>query len=532
MIERVADRVSEPRLRRVTAWIRTHAGVAAAGGWGLVWCLLMATGQPYRLRVLHAGWSVVPYDALVDDPFGAVWNMHIQPPLWNLQAGLVGALRPLSSAVSHGLISLTTGCLLASAVCATLVHLGASRPVAWALTALATLNTQVLQLAFEPKYDLAVAALLAGLVWSVARIDPSRRTWRALLIPVVIGTVLVMTRTLYHPAWLLAVLLVIGWQWRELLDRRRVLALVAVPLMVVGGWVVKNQVMFDQPALSSWTGMNLLRSTAPAVGPERIAELRDEGELSDVAVIGFFRMYDEYAEWNSTCSVDGDAHPVLVEEVRDISDQLRTGGVFDSPTTANFNHRCYLAVYDQAGDDAYALMVNEPGAWATGRLWGLNNWYQTPGIGLVDASPLWRPMEQVTRVVLLAVGHPGLPDDWDDDPIWVHRSAISITIIAATVALLTATIRALLDRRGSDTRARRRTTTLSVATVIVVWTSVVGVVAELGEQERFRAVTDPIVIALGGLALLHAIGALRERRRRPHASRPTPPVAADIGVDG
>ncbi|WP_040495443.1 hypothetical protein [Ilumatobacter nonamiensis] len=524
MSQRFAERVSATRDSRAAHWILAHAGLTAAAGWGLVWCLLITTGQQYRLRVLYAGWNMTPYDALVDDPFGSVWNTHIQPPLWNLQTGLIGAWSPFSSVVSHGSMSMIAGCLLAGAICATLVHLGASRPVAWGLTAAATLNTQVLQLAFEPKYDLAVAALLAGLVWSVARLDPTRRDARGLLLPVVIATALVMTRTLYHPAWLLSVLLVIGWQWREQLDRRRILMLTAVPLLVVGGWTAKNQVSFDEPALSSWTGMNLLRSTAPVVGPDRIAELRDEGVVSDVAATGFFRFYDEYAAWNPTCDVDAAAHPALAEETRDIPDSVRTGGVFDAPTTANYNYRCYLAVYDQAGSDALALMVNEPGAWFTGRVWALNNWYQTPSASTGDTSPLWRPMEQISRVMLLSVGHPGLPDDWDDDSLWVHRGPWSITIVATTVALLLATIRVLFGGHATEHHERRRTTTLSVASMIVIWTTVVGIVAELGEQERFRAVTDPIVIALGGLVLLDAFRTRRVRRRVAKETGSTPAI--------
>ena len=146
-----------------------HPPVTAAGLWAFGYVTLSITGQPYSLRVLYAGWQQLPEPLLRDDPLGSVWHLHIQPPVWNLLTGAVDAWSPLGLGPTHRAISLMVGALLAAAICSTLRHLGASPAVAIALAALATLNTQVLRHAFEPQYDLATTALVAGLVWSVAR---------------------------------------------------------------------------------------------------------------------------------------------------------------------------------------------------------------------------------------------------------------------------------------------------------------------------------------------------------------------------
>jgi hypothetical protein len=162
--------------------------LVAAWGWAVVWSLLLASGVQYEVRVLYAGWQMVPWDELAADPLGSVWNLHRQSPLWNGVLGVFGARSPFGETASLALVSLTAGCVLAAAVCSTLLHLGASLRVAWALTAMATLNTQVLVHAFQPTYDMWTAAMVASLVWSVARVgDNDTLGWRALWWPVFLG---------------------------------------------------------------------------------------------------------------------------------------------------------------------------------------------------------------------------------------------------------------------------------------------------------------------------------------------------------
>ena len=64
-----------------------------------------------------------------------------------------------------------------------------------------------------------------------------------------------LTRSLYHPIWLVVVVgatLVVA---RRHLDRRQVAAAIAVPLVLIGGWMLKNQALYGRPTLSSWVGM-------------------------------------------------------------------------------------------------------------------------------------------------------------------------------------------------------------------------------------------------------------------------------------
>jgi hypothetical protein len=454
-------------------------------------------GHAYSVRVLYAGWQFLPADALADHPIRAVWHLHHQPPVWNLLVGGVAAWTPIGLVASHALISVATGMALAATVTATLVQLGVSPRRAVLLAIVATANTQIVWHAFEPRYDLAVAALLALLVWSVARQVDSRA--RSLLLPSVIATTLAMTRALYHPVWVLLTLGVLAWLWRDRLDRRRALAALAVPMLVIGGWIVKNEMQFGRATLSSWTGMNLLRSVEPAISPGRIDELYADRTVSGVALAGHFRLYDDYVASVPRCEVDQGADPVLTEPYRPIPPDQR--GPLDGPRTANFNYECYLEVYDRAGADARALIVAEPGGWLRARAWSLNNWLAVPPPAATDDDPLWRFESAVTRLVLLGAPHPGLPAGWRAHEPWVVANPLSLTLLVTTSALLCAAW-------------RRRHAAYVVAAVAVLWTMFAGLVFELGEQARFRSVTDPLVLSLGGLVLIDAAASAMRRRAR------------------
>jgi hypothetical protein len=515
------DTASDRRLLDLFA----RAPVVAGALWAAHWIVLSVTGQPYSIRVIYAGWQFLPADALGDDPVGSVWNLHIQPPLWNLLVGGVDAWSPFGPLATHRAISLVLGTVLAAAVATTLRNLGASRLVAVLLTVAATMNSQVMANAFEPRYELAVTTMLAVLVWAVS--DDRLGATGMLFVTVGVATALVMTRALYHPVWLIATCGVLIWAARHRVDRRVLMGAAAIPVIVVGGWIVKNELVFDRPTLSSWGGMNLLRSVEPAIAPDRVVELNDEGRVSGVAVAGHFQTYGDYAPYVPACSPDEGDHAVLAEPYRAIPPGMREDD--DTTQAVNFNYVCYLEVYDRAGADARVLIRAEPGAWLRARAWAANNWFEVLPVTESEHSPLWTVETALTRVLLLGAPHPGLPASWEEHALWVHENPLSLTLMALTGVLLAETALLNLRKAGSDpaggsrsalrcfVRGRsdepRRRLALTVASGAVLWTMFAGIVFELGEQGRFRSASDPLVLALGGWIVVEWVA--RRRRSRP-----------------
>jgi hypothetical protein len=252
--------------------------------------------------------------------------------------------------------------------------------------------------------------------------------------------------------------------------------------------------------------MNMERSVSPAASDATLRAMTDAGENSDIWDMGL-------AGWalDRPCDVRRTDHDVLRTPYRTLPSEWQTGPL-DDGVVPNYNSRCFLPAYAQATSDARQIVIVHPGVWVRGRAWAVNNWFGVIASNPQESSPIWKSLNVASRVLLLGVPHPPLPTSWEEEGLWVHSSPVSVLLIASTGTVLVAAGR----------RVRRLSTDpdpSSVAVVltgwIVLWTIAVGVVFELGEQERFRNAVDPIVIGIGGWLLIQFV---RSRR----ASRPHP----------
>ena len=171
----------------------------------------------------------------------------------------------------------------------------------------------------------------------------------------------------------------------------------------------------------------------------------------------------------------------------------------------NFNAECYLPIYDIAADDALWVITNHPSLYLEGRWWAMRAWVMEAPPPLLTTSPIYDAFRPVYRVAEL-----GLPLTlpsirlgelpWGAFDVPQHLSLLQAL---ATVLVIMAGVRAAwrrLRRRASSPWIQVEV----VAGLIVGWNLVVGVLFELGEQFRFRAMTDPITMSIGGLARLAA----------------------------
>ncbi|MFM8380502.1 MAG: hypothetical protein ACKOA6_00695, partial [Actinomycetota bacterium] len=248
---------------KVRAAIERLPSAARAGAiWLAVYMAVCWSGQDFDARYLDYGWQLIPWDILSSDPLRSIWYLHVQPPLWNATLGLAAWLSPIGDVTTVQVVMATFG-VATAAGCAELARrLGAGSRASVVIGLLATLHPEVLKGAFEPTYELAVAALLVAValvaigpgaeVATRRVLDPRRRV---VLLAIVL-TAVAMTRSLYHPVWLAVVLAATLWTYRRRLARRAVVTAVLVPLIVIGAWMGKNYVLFDRATVSSWFGMN------------------------------------------------------------------------------------------------------------------------------------------------------------------------------------------------------------------------------------------------------------------------------------
>ena len=453
------------------------------------WCVVLAvrlSGQGFSTDYLGYGWQLVPIEVLRADPLGSVWHLHIQPPLFNLLVGLVTWGSPVSDAVSFQVLQLVVGAVLVASIVRILQLIGFGSWWAGGVALVATLNTEVLCNVFIPNYELLVSCLLTLAVLVIVRVEAGGRSVdRGLILLSIVATTVALTRTVYHPVWLVAVVGLAAWHWRGRVELRSVVIAALIPVVLVGGWMVKNEVMFGRATLSSWLGMNLQRAVIPLLPEDERVAMHDAGQLSSVAMVGPFGLYDLYRPVVPACSPHHD-HPSLTIEVRQ----------YEVPVP-NLNYECYLPLYDQAQRDALEVIREHPAVFLEGRKWAARTWFATNRAGDVTPSVVLRQLGNLYQVLRLDVTGNLSTMGWGqpiygelDVPARFSLATLQLTLLMAVAGVVKFV--AVVRRR-----AGRHGLMVAVSGFIVLWTYVVGVVGELGEQARFRTMTDPLVWAIG-----------------------------------
>jgi hypothetical protein len=488
--------------------------------WLGAYLAVVASGQAFSVEYLDFGWQLVPWDVLVHNPISSVWHLHTQPPLWNLALGLLARVSPFSDAITLQLFMVVLGMLLAWVVVGIVRALGVRPWLAVALTLVVTLNPEVLLNAFAPTYEMATALLLA-LAVRTAQLTIASRQGRHLVWFSCSLTALVLTRSLYHPALVVMLLGAMAvYLRRDLIARtiapRAAAVALAVPLLLVGGWLLKNQVMFGDATTSSWLGMNLQRSTIPILGRADLEQMYADGEISEIAMIGPFANYGAYRDAMPPCTPAHDDPALTVEG------HLDAQGVL----IPNFNFECYLPVYEQAAKDFWAVATAHPGVWLEGRVFSLRMTFATSPVAAASPSRPLRALDKAYRLLRIDATLSGSTVDWGSPLygkfIFDFRFSLLVLALYTLVALRAPflVLRAVRRRRGRSATADDPVLSGTVCLVgfLGVFTVLVGAIGELGEQARFRSTADPIVTTIGLIVLAQLL--------RSWLGAPRPPAAA------
>ena len=466
-----------------TLW--SHAGPRAAVAWFAVYVLACLTGQRFNTDYLNYGWQLIPWDVLSTDPLRSVFYLHIQPPLWNLFLGTTAWLSPFSDRVTLQVLMALIGFAVAWLAALLGQRLGLSRRVAVIVALIATLHPEVLKGAFEPTYELATAALLLAVLIAVSDLTRKENVLRSLVILASAVTVTALTRSLYHPAWALVIVIFGLWLMRRRINWKSSVLVLSIPVIFMGSWMAKNEVMFGHTTMSSWFGMNLQRAVIPVLPKDDLDEMYAKGQISDIAMIGPFGKYELYENVFEDC-VPTRSHRSLAEPMR-TTDQW-------SP---NFNYECFLPLYDQAGKDAIAVIKEHPEAWLEGRLWSLRTTIAVSPIPSESKSEVMTGLDRVFSIARLDFGGVLSTKGWGT-PIYGQLEAhadFGLMLIPMYLTIGWIGLWQILQRLRRK-QLSAASTIYVVGSFTVAFTVIVGAIAELGEQSRFRTMIDPIVTVM------------------------------------
>ncbi|HET6949820.1 MAG TPA: hypothetical protein VFI47_05580 [Acidimicrobiales bacterium] len=499
------------RIRSATA-SRAAPALVVAMGTLAVRVAVYASGDGFDAE--HLGplsmWHLLDPDVLRANPFAALWDVHTTPPLFNFLVGAVLAWSPLPDALSFQVLFTVGGVFGAVALYRVLCIVGCR---AWvAVVAVLVVFSDPNMLGFEAhlSHEAVVTPMLLGVMWAVAaHADrPSAGRFGAVLAA---GTVLVLTRAMFHPVWLAALVLVVALVRPPPLDRRRLALVAALPVVVVGGVMVKNEVRFGAFNMSSWAGMNLSRAAVYTLGTDRRERLVEDGVLSPVSSHAPFSPYADYAPDVPPCAA-GFGTPALDAPLKSPG----VGGITD----VNYNYACFVPVYEQAQRDAVAAIRHEPSNYAS-------TVEANTKLFLSDAPPGYSLAGLHGRVFdrLLAF-HGKIDLSMYTVAQYPHLLYMVVfvqwTFVLGMAVVVAAGVRAAV--RALRRRAGPGDVVVLAVALTVPYVSAAGVLLDSFENGRFRAPLDPLVLGIlfgGGLELAaRLVGrwAASRRARRPAGS--------------
>ena len=250
-------------------------------------------------------WQSVPVELLRTDLLRSIWNLHAQPPLYNLFIGvLVKLFFPNHLPVLHA-TNILLGTLLSGMIYMIIVQLLPHRLLAFGLALIIAMSPSIFLYEAYMLYSLLCAFLVVLNVFCLSWYNTTKSTG-ALYGFIGSLTILVLTRSLYYVLFLLVALIFISFLIKPE-NRRRALIISSVICAIAFGWCIKNYLTYGFFGTSSWYGMGLWNIAAYGYTHDELRSLADDGVLDPMVVaVGSFSvpsMYQPYG-FNKSSSED------------------------------------------------------------------------------------------------------------------------------------------------------------------------------------------------------------------------------------
>jgi hypothetical protein len=453
----------------------------------------------YKLGIRFDGTPLDWYPQYVDPALlrqhllESTYYLHSQPPLFNLFIGAVVKLFPGHEVAAFAATYKGLGLVLCVSLFLVMRDLGVRTWIAGPLTVAFLLSPPCIL--FESwlfyAYPLATILILAAL--ALHRYMISQRLFHALLFFSLLAMVVCM-RSLFHLVWFLMLALMLllcqRLQWR-----RVVLALLA-PLAVVSFLYAKNLVLFGSFASSTWLGMSFGKMTTFKLPEEERQALVDEGKISRLGLIRPFSSIDVYKEY--VPMPDKTGIPVLDQE-------KKTKG--HPKYNSNYNNLIFVDISKLYLRDALWVLWNRPGTYLRTVALALGIYF-FPANEYVFFQGNRQQMlawDDFYNKVLYGQLLPHERRGWKSGYVTRHDlmrlSGIGFFLIAGFVTFIICGWRLLRKGLSGGVWDPGFRPTLLFIYLNVLYVSVVANLVEIGENNRFRFIIDPLILAGLGLCL-------------------------------
>jgi hypothetical protein len=221
--------------------------------------LLYLCGVQLDFLALFRNWQYLEIETLRNNLLRGVWYDHTQPPVFNLFLGIVvklsGSYSETVFIILFKLMTLINTFLLYAILKRTIHH--PRIPIVLSLIYLLSPGTMLFE--NELFYTSFISMLLLTAAYFLCRLQDSItvKNVAGFFIPVVLAC---LTRSMYHIVWIILLSSVLLWFYWKQNGWRILVAFSFLSVLFVGGWYVKNYVLFHSFSTSSWMGMNVARN--------------------------------------------------------------------------------------------------------------------------------------------------------------------------------------------------------------------------------------------------------------------------------
>jgi hypothetical protein len=473
---------------------RTRGPLAALlFGFALSRLIAAACGLRFDTYPLGNFWQYVDPPLLRERLLESLWYLHSQPPLFNLLLGIVLKL-PFDPAAVFAALYHGIGAGLAVTMYALMVRLGAGRWSAAGVTLLFIVSPPALYFEHFLFSEYPTMLMLCGAALALHRFLVSGRR-RDGWIAFGLMAVVILMRSLFQLPWLLAVI-----AWLALraapVQRRAIIGAAAPAVALTTALYLKNFLLFGTLSTSSWFGMNLM-SDVDFAWPAR--ERRAMLERNEVGPIFSVPAFSPVAEYRRVTQVP----PPTGIPVLDL-ESTEQG-------TPNYNHVVYAMVAPMYARDAVHVLASDPTRYAHAVAAAASLFFR-PASDYEYFSdfrrriPKWDSLFRLGLYGQLTAVRSGMPGE-AGFPLAVSAPNIGWFILFGLPMLLWLAGRRLRVAARTDDSAVAGT--LAYIIITVVYLVLVATTLNIGENQRYRFMTEPFLFILAATA------------RLPTANRPT-----------
>lgn len=457
---------------RVLRIPRPPTGVLVVGAVYIVSrAVLIAAGMPFDSSLTPWLEQLLDVRLLEHHLVQSVWNLHSQPPLFNLEVGVALKLFPHHLSGAFRVFFLALGLPAALALEQLLERFAFRR--ATAIAAASLISCAPWWLVYENwlYYEYPVMCMLVLAAFALAEFGRThRRGWGVACFSLL--ALVIYTRASFQIVWLLVVLALV--LVAPATARRRLLQAAALPVLLVVLLYAKQLAQFGVPSTTSWFGMNLARITLNIAPAREVQPLVDEGKLSRIALVKPFAALPQY-EAEGVPAPRHTGIPALDEVVK------ANGSV-------NLNNIAYVDLSRRYLRQSLLFIRYRP----RGYLRGIGKAVGKLSVPATDYSYVFPERAQVRSWdrIFNAVVYWRTP--------WAHGVGFGLPVLYILDALWGA---ALLLRV-----ARRRVVPAWTGTALFLWATIVYLLllaslTDYGENQRVHLPIDPLVLVLAAVGV-------------------------------